>query len=152
MACPQRMFEQYRSIETLVQGAGLERIKAELNASAPYVHAVKTMGFREIGLDYGSKDAVIGYSSFHDNTGRIRDIKPEHENPDILLQTREEVLIDILRDIGGIRSHPLRSFFAYAPCFHPQRTKDYVALTKLITRAPLILAHSFSAYYPKMDT
>jgi len=145
------MFEQYHTIDALVQGAGLERIKAELNASSPYVHAVKTMGFREIGLDYDSRGEIIGYSSFHDDKGRITEIRKGHENPNILLQTREEVLVDILRDVEMIRSHPLRSFFAYAPSFHPQRPKDYATLARLVTMAPLILAHSFSAHYPKIE-
>lgn len=113
------MFENYESIDDLMQSEARYTVQQELNANSLYVSAVRCFRFRSIGIvvldDLGNETAR--YASHNCPTGEIVEIVSHFERPDITVRVPEHTLLTILKNIDQVKEHPLRAFFRYAPEF-----------------------------------
>ena len=126
------MFEQYRSLDEIMQHGGGEVIRAELNASALYVWAVRHCRFKEIGLVVKTECGIMGhYASHNSPDGKIDEIVDSLDQPDIVVRVQERVLLEILRNFNYIKDHPLSSFAKYGRHFH-MAARDYKKICKAV--------------------
>ncbi|HIG93924.1 MAG: hypothetical protein QT02_C0002G0013 [archaeon GW2011_AR9] len=113
------MFENYSSIDDLMNSEAKYTIQQELNGNWLYVGAVRHCRFREIGIivkdDLGYE--IGRYASLNRPTGEIESIESHLSKPDITVRVQESVLLKILKNVDEIKAHPIRSFFHYAPRF-----------------------------------
>ena len=133
------MFKQYNTIDDVMSFAR-DLVKEELNSTPLYVRAVQVMGYGEIGIQVidNKGKSLSTYVSHNKVTGLIEEIVEEFEDPDIVVKVKEKTLLDILHNVERVKSHPLVSFFQYAPKFRPARAKDYAELLKLTVSVPKI--------------
>ncbi len=126
------MFEQYRSLDEIMQNGGREMIQAELNATPLYVGAVRHCRFKEIGMVVNTEKGIIAHYASHNNPeGKIEKIVDALHQPDITVRVKERVLLEILRHVDYIKAHPLSSFARYSRHFH-MNASDYKRICKAV--------------------
>ncbi len=113
------MFNQYITLDQMVQEGGTEQIQQELNSYSLYTRMVRLFGFTEIGVvatDNHGKECWR-YSSLNNERGEITKIVPYFTNPSIIVQAEEKYLVEILHRAEWVKTHPVVAIMEYWRAF-----------------------------------